>query len=169
MRLLFTALLPKPLLGHNEQRVTCVRIPAAVFGGISVKGEGQCFPKVSDLKNSQEPLLKTDSQALALEIQKPGVEPWNLPFKQQPQVASLPLFPEPAMTFLQNPWALCPPPRFCRHPSEGHLSACAGWALPPREDMLDSQVCPHHLHPQPAPSYGQVRWWGERHYPVFWE
>lgn len=79
MGLLLAALLPNSLLSHSEQRVTCVKIPAAVFSGISVQREGQCFPKVSDLKNSHEPLLKTDSQALALEIQEPGGEPWNLP------------------------------------------------------------------------------------------
>lgn len=52
-----------------------VRIPVAIFSGTSVRREGQCFLKASDLKNSPEALLKADSQALALVLQKPGVGP----------------------------------------------------------------------------------------------
>lgn len=68
MGLLFETLLPNLLLSQDQQKVTSVRIPAAIFSGSSVRGQSQCFPKVSALRNSPEHMLNADSQALALVI-----------------------------------------------------------------------------------------------------
>ena len=43
------------LLSLDRQKVTIVRIPVAIFSGNSAKGEGQRFPKVSALRDSESP------------------------------------------------------------------------------------------------------------------
>lgn len=58
-------------------------------------------------------------------------------------MAPLLLFSEPVMTLRLS---IHPHPPICRDPSEGHLGVCTGWAIPPTEDMLDSQVWPLNLH-----------------------
>ena len=43
------------LLSLDRQKVTIVRIPVAIFSGNLAKGEGQRFPKVSALRDSESP------------------------------------------------------------------------------------------------------------------
>lgn len=84
-------------------KVTSVRVPVTIFSGTSLKGEGQCFPKVSALGDSPEPTLKADSQAWSGALESV--------FTQEPQVNPLQPISRPMMNSLQSPQVPCLPPK----------------------------------------------------------